>query len=616
MTDVSDMELLRDYSRKGSEEAFAALVRRHINLVYSASFRHLGSTTHAEEITQAVFIVLARKAASLRSDTILEGWLYETTRLTASSFLRGERRRQWREQEAYMQSKLQDSPDSSAWNQLAPLLDEAMAGLRGKDRDAVILRFFKEKNLHEVAAALQVNEAAAQKRVHRAVEKLRLFFSKRGVVVSGLVITGSISANSVQAAPVALAHSVTVAAIAKGAAASSSTLTLIKGTLKIMAWAKAKLIVAASVAVLLAAGTTVVVVEKVGSSGVDESIWAMDLDKAPAALIISPTRFADTSGESQWKPNGKIIGHNIDLNLLLQFAYSCRSERMVLPNDIPHDGMGGGFDLMLTLPTGQKAALRKKIREQFGFIGRHEIVVTNVFYLKVKDAGRLEAHRSKLASRMSWTIPTGLSVYSNYPISHLAQTVEWRLRQPVLIQGKCAGNYDFTLRWPKTHEQKQQFMDEDLADLGLELVPSTAALEMVVVKKTNSKTGLDTFLTPLAESDYRPQTNSVLQGTWEGMAMAEQAQLPVNLRIAERGYNTFRAEADLPALQQTNAQAVFFTFSPPTVIIDFREMSATGMEPVTVFEGNLDDSGQEIKGNLTYQGAVWPLTLKRSGDRN
>src|SRR6185295_14292433 len=98
MPDVSDMELLRDYERQGSEEAFAALVRRHINLVYTAAFRHVGIVAHAEEITQAVFVILARKAAGLRPDTILEGWLYETTRLISLSFMRGERRRQLREQ--------------------------------------------------------------------------------------------------------------------------------------------------------------------------------------------------------------------------------------------------------------------------------------------------------------------------------------------------------------------------------------------------------------------------------------------------------------------------------------------------------------------------------------
>ena len=261
MHDTGDMELLRDYDRQGSEVAFAALVQRHVSLVYSAALRHVGIAAHAEEITQAVFVILARKAAGLRPDTILESWLYETTRLTALSFRRGERRRQFREQEAYMQSTLQESADASTWNQLAPLLDEAMARLGKKDRDAVLLRFFKNKNLREIAAALKVNETAAQKRVHRAVEKLRAFFTKRGIIFPAAVLTAAISANSVQAAPVALAKAVTAIAVAKGAAAGGSILILVKGALKLMAWAKVKMAVVTTAVVILAAGTATVAIK-------------------------------------------------------------------------------------------------------------------------------------------------------------------------------------------------------------------------------------------------------------------------------------------------------------------------------------------------------------------
>jgi RNA polymerase sigma factor (sigma-70 family) len=257
MPDANDMELLQDYSRHGSETAFAELVQRHINLVYSVALRHVGNTAHAEEITQAVFIILARKAASLRRDTILEGWLHETTRLTALSFMRGERRRQFREQEAYMQSTLNEPGTGAAiWNQLAPLLDEAMARLGKKDRDAVLMRFFKDKSVREVASATQTSEAAAQRRILRALGKLHRFFTKRGVSSTTAIIAGVMAAHSVQAAPVALAKSVTAVAVAKGTTASVSTLALIQGALKIMAWSKMKTTAVVSVVVILAAGTT------------------------------------------------------------------------------------------------------------------------------------------------------------------------------------------------------------------------------------------------------------------------------------------------------------------------------------------------------------------------
>lgn len=258
MPDVSDIDLLRNYERHGSENAFAELVRRHINLVYSAALRHVGIAAQAEEITQTVFVILSRKAASLRPGTILEAWLYETTRLTSLSFQRGERRRQLREQEAYMQSTFQESDDAAVWNQLAPLLDEAMARLGKQDREAVVLRFFKDKSLKEVAVAMKTTEAAAQSRVHRAVEKMQQFFFKRGLISTTAAITGAISANSVQAAPFGLAKTISGVAIAKGAAASTSTLTLIKGVLKIMTWSKAKTAIVVGVAAVLVAGTSAV----------------------------------------------------------------------------------------------------------------------------------------------------------------------------------------------------------------------------------------------------------------------------------------------------------------------------------------------------------------------
>jgi RNA polymerase sigma factor (sigma-70 family) len=290
MQDTNDMELLRDYIGHGSESAFAELVQRHLSLVYSVALRQVGNTAHAEEIAQAVFIVLARKAATLRPNTILEGWLYETTRLTALSFLRGERRRQFREQEAYMQSTLQESGDERLWMQLAPLLDDAMARLGQKDRDAVVLRFFKDKNLSDVAAALNMTETAAQRRVLRAVEKLRKFFARHGVDSSATAISTAIMGNSIHVAPAILAKTVTAVALAKGAVASGSTLTLVKGALKITAWTKAKTAIVVSVSVLLATGTATVVVEK-GFTRMN-SILTQRLDDG-STLVLNRVSFGD-----------------------------------------------------------------------------------------------------------------------------------------------------------------------------------------------------------------------------------------------------------------------------------------------------------------------------------
>jgi RNA polymerase sigma factor (sigma-70 family) len=249
MTD--DMALLREYARHNSEEAFGMLVSRHLNLVYSVARRQVHDAHLAEEITQAVFIILARKAGSLGPKTILPGWLCRTARYTSANALTVQRRRQRREQEASMHYLLNE-PEPDPWRQIAPLLDSAMEGLGQKDHDAVVLRFFEGRSFKEVGAALGGSENAAKKRVNYALEKLRRHFSKRGVVSTTAIIAGTLTANSVQAAPAVLAKVITAAVMATGAAAGGSTLTLVKGALQLMAWTNAKTTFVSAVLVGLA----------------------------------------------------------------------------------------------------------------------------------------------------------------------------------------------------------------------------------------------------------------------------------------------------------------------------------------------------------------------------
>jgi RNA polymerase sigma factor (sigma-70 family) len=234
-----DMALVREYAQSNSEQAFATLVSQHLNLVYSVALRQVRDPNLAEEITQAVFIILAGKAKSLSQETILSGWLCRTARYVSDRALRAERRRQFREQESHMQSTLDES-QSDAWAQFAPHLDEAMNCLGEKEHNAVVLRFFEGKELKEVGAAMGTGEDAARMRVNRGLDNLRKFFTKRGITLSAAMIAGAVSAHSVQAAPVGLAKSVTALAVAKGAAASGPVLTLVKGALKMMVWMKCK----------------------------------------------------------------------------------------------------------------------------------------------------------------------------------------------------------------------------------------------------------------------------------------------------------------------------------------------------------------------------------------
>jgi RNA polymerase sigma factor (sigma-70 family) len=496
MPDMSDMERLRNYSQQGSEEAFAGLVRQHVNLVYSAALRQVGIAAHAEEITQAVFVILARKAARLRPDTILDAWLYETTRLTALNFLRGERRRQLREQEAYMQSTLQESTGVPVWNQLAPLLDDAMSRLGRKDREAVVLRFFREKSLREVAAALKVTEAAAQSRVHRAVEKLRQFFMKRGVALPVAALTAAISANSVHAAPVALAKAVTAVAVAKGAAASGSTLTLIKGALKIMAWTKAKTVIVVGMGVLLAAGTTTVSIKKIRAYEMDRNSWRsanltwQQVGETAPQVRILPTKFKPPVKHMLTSDGTKWGGVRVSIREIVRAAYRGSPGRVIFPAGEPQEK----YDFISTLSQGTEEALQRELKKTLGFVGRWETRDTDALALKVRnpDATGLNlafwipdefgdlghGHIHCFGERLSWTPPM--------PPWGLTKYLEMVFQMPVVDETGLTGSYNIDLRWKVKADQQanQDTLKQALLDqLGLELVPTNMPIEMLVVEK-------------------------------------------------------------------------------------------------------------------------------------
>jgi RNA polymerase sigma factor (sigma-70 family) len=253
MQDLDDNALLQEYVEHDSEAAFAAIVARHVNKVYSVALRHTLRPHQAEGITQAVFVILAKKSRQLSKAVVLSGWLYQTARLAALTFIRGEIRRADREKEAHMQVVL-DQSEPDLWPQIAPALDEAMAGLSEADRNAIVLRYFDNKSMREVGTVLGTTENAAKMRLTRAVEKLRTFFAKRGVTLSAGVLVASISANSVQAAPSVLAAAI-LAATAKGAVVASTVTALVNGTIKtILMTTVQKTLIAATVIVALSAG--------------------------------------------------------------------------------------------------------------------------------------------------------------------------------------------------------------------------------------------------------------------------------------------------------------------------------------------------------------------------
>jgi uncharacterized protein (TIGR03435 family) len=492
MTERNDHELLAEFARGGSEEAFATLTARHVNLVYSAALRFTGNPHHAQEIAQAVFIILARKAKSISRKTILSGWLYQTARLTAANFVKGEIRRQQREQEAYMQSTLTET-NAAAWQQLAPLLDEAMGRLGETDRNAVVLRFFENKTAQEVGSALQLTEAAAHKRTARALEKLRGFFTKRGVALSATVIAGAVSAGSVQAAPAGLAATISTVALTKGAAAGGSTLALVKGVLKLMAWTKAQTVVAVSVGVFLAAGTTTIVVKEVAprfSGDTDKYFLEMgrtwnDLKTLPPYFIVRPTHFEKLvlNGTTAIGSKDRAIGRAMDFKSMLGYAYDFHNQpRTIFPENLP----AGRFDFLVSVPDAL-GKFQAEIKKQFGYTAQKDVRTTDVLVMKVRtsNAPGLKPSAGTRSNQSSQRSSGQFGDWPNMRLPGLTGQFEVLFEQPVVDQTGLNGTYDIKLDWQYgTGDAAKAALRQAVFDqLGLELVSTNMPIEMLVVEK-------------------------------------------------------------------------------------------------------------------------------------
>jgi RNA polymerase sigma factor (sigma-70 family) len=254
MQPKSDAQLLREYAESGSEPAFTELVTRHPDLVYSAALRQVPSSDLACDVAQNVFASLARGARALAGklnpDASLAGWLCRCTRNLALNLRRDDFRRHSRERQAM--ETLHPSPETAPdWDRLCPLLDEAISRLNEADHDALVLRFFKNQDLRSVGLALDVSDDTAQKRVARALEKLREFLAHHGITTTGAALAMAISANAVQAAPAGLTVTISAAAFA-GTAVSTST--VIAATKTIVMTTLQKTLITATAAVLAGAG--------------------------------------------------------------------------------------------------------------------------------------------------------------------------------------------------------------------------------------------------------------------------------------------------------------------------------------------------------------------------
>ena len=473
-----DNLLIAEFNARRSEEAFAALVQQHVNLVFATALRQVGDRGAAEEITQSVFVALARSSGKLGSHPTIAGWLHKSTVNKSREWLRCELRRRHRERVA-VSLQLVEAEGDSVWSVLTPLLDEALLELPESDRLAVIMRFMEGQTFNELGSALGIGEDAARKRINRCLDRLTSFFRRRGFAVA----SASLIPLSSQAAPVGLVASATTAAVAAAhSAASTSVLTLIKGAFKFSAWTKAQTALVVGAGMLLAAGTAAVAIHLHAENRV---VWALNykaLENEPPLVLIRSAQKVPGQSAGWYKLNSdKVIALHQPVPVMLSHAFGIQATRIISLAALPE----GFYDYLVSIPTAQKLALQKAVRERFGLVGRLETREMDVLHL---TRVRAQAQGLKVAQKAqgSFRDEPGKWEFRGVQLGALAEKLEESLDMPV-IDGTWLTDVfdiDFTSAGRAFNRIPLPALRQAVQDqLGLELVPTHEPVTMLVVEQ-------------------------------------------------------------------------------------------------------------------------------------
>jgi RNA polymerase sigma factor (sigma-70 family) len=294
LDDFSDQQLLREYATRRSEAAFAELVRRRVDMVYSTARRIVRDSQLAEEVTQSAFVELARNAAKASECAVVSAWLHRVAHNLAANVVRQDVRRKIREGKAAAMNEMFATDAGDNWEDIEGRLDDALQSLSEGDRDAIVLRFFEGKSAVEIAGVLGVSAEAAQKRVSRAVDRLRGNLARTGGTVATGALVGLLSTHAVQAAPASLAASISTAIATLGGpsiAVAAAAKTLAMSTLQ-------KSVFAGTIMVLLGTGvyeahrasTAETEIEKLRTRGggpiVEARKWQSEAESASATAKV------------------------------------------------------------------------------------------------------------------------------------------------------------------------------------------------------------------------------------------------------------------------------------------------------------------------------------------
>jgi RNA polymerase sigma factor (sigma-70 family) len=306
---LDDSSLLKAYVA-GDGSAFVEIVRRHGGLVYSAALRQTRDVHLAQDVTQAVFMLLSKKARGLGAFVILSAWLYRAACYAARDVMKKERRRRLHEKRASVsETSWTASGTDEVWVEMGPLLDDAMRVLREKDRTAVLLRFFEGRSLREVGAATGTSEAAAGQRVSRAIERLRRFFIARGITASVAAIELSIARYAISPMPANLDLAVTTQA----AGANALITSIAKGASHMIFWSKIKLPAVVTAIIILAIAAPMIVLQARGQSPPAQAATPGSSNQPYQVAMPGGGRFElcladiDVGGTRMWNPDGILL---------------------------------------------------------------------------------------------------------------------------------------------------------------------------------------------------------------------------------------------------------------------------------------------------------------------